>query len=128
VTELAKFGFASPNHSSSGVPADSSSPASTLGPDCLRFGSFLVPLLVDLDFPKIFIGNKCADLLCEKLPSSELEHLEVLRLAGYSCEEIMEIMQLPFIPPKDLVFKYLGRCSRCGLRDHLRAACPGVGM
>jgi hypothetical protein len=52
--------------------------------------------------------------------------LEILRLAKYSDEEIMEYLDLPLIPPKDLVYEYLGSCYRCGLKDHLRIDCPGI--
>ena len=38
----------------------------------------------------------------------------------------MEALNVPLIPPKDMVFEFLGRCSKCGLHDHLRVDCPGV--
>jgi hypothetical protein len=38
----------------------------------------------------------------------------------------MHMLNLPFIPPKDITFEFIGRCYRCGLKDHLRANCPGL--
>jgi hypothetical protein len=57
----------------------------------------ILPIVKDLTF----IGANCGRILCQRLPVSVLQHLEDLRLARYREEEIMEILKLPFIPPKD---------------------------
>ena len=75
---------------------------------------------------RVFVNDNFARKLCAFLPKATLENLEDLREARYSEAEIMEALNLPLIPPKDLVFQFLGRCYRCGLHDHLRANCPGV--
>ena len=64
--------------------------------------------------------------LYDNLPKLTLEHLEDLRSAGYSEAVIMENLNIPLVPPKEMVFYALGRCSRCSLSDHLLANCPGV--
>ena len=68
----------------------------------------------------------CPPSLSFYIGIDELEHLEDLRFAGYTDQEILEVMSLPVIPPKDVVFEFLGRCARCGLYDHLLPNCPGV--
>jgi hypothetical protein len=59
--------------------------------------------------------------LSNKVSVDILEHLEDLRIANFCEAEIMQILDLPLIPPKEMVFKILGRCSRCGLLDHQRS-------
>jgi hypothetical protein len=62
---------------------------------------------------------------CYSVPGTTLLHLEDLRLANYSEQDIMEILNVPSIPPMELTFKILGYCSRCCLLDHQLKDCPG---
>ena len=55
-----------------------------------------------------------------------LEDILDLRQAQYSDAEIMEAVNLPILPPSDLIFKFMGRCSRYNLWDHLVPDCPGI--
>jgi hypothetical protein len=43
--------------------------------------------------------------------TNTLVHLEDLRQAGYPEVEIMDVLKIPVIPPKDLVFEFIGRCG-----------------
>jgi hypothetical protein len=94
----------------------------------VKFGSFAEPVTLDSQSPinGHFYNQNFVQKFCASIDKETLEHLEHLRLAKYAEEEIMECLNLPFIPPKDLVFEILGRCYRCGLHDHLRKDCPGV--
>jgi hypothetical protein len=129
--ELAKFGFVR------GIPTEdvpcSSSAAPVGSPDCsppvaVRFGSFAEPVTLANQLPSNarFFNDNFVRKLCAGLSKETLEHLEVLRLAKYSEADIMEILKLPLIPPKDLVYQFIGSCYRCGLKDHIRKDCPGV--
>jgi hypothetical protein len=97
-------------------------------PTFMNFGNFEFEVPKKLAAVKdlTFIGENCERLLCQRLPVSVLKHLDDLRLARYPDAEVMEILKFPFIPPKDLVFEFIGCCSRCGLDDHLRPNCLGV--
>jgi hypothetical protein len=127
--ELSKFGFPS-----NGVKIlDHSSDIQTpqrMNSSLLSFGRFSSQIDVSKEsntqLRKIFIGSNCARILCARLPIQTLEILEDQRQAGYNDEEIMHMLNLPFIPPKDISFEFIGRCYRCGLKDHLRANCPGI--
>jgi hypothetical protein len=123
--ELAKFGLSKATSSTNpcNVSSQSSSPAITIG-------SFSIPWednLEKLDFSKkVFIGSNCAQILCSRLPILTLEIMEDQRQAGYTNEEIMDNLKIPFIPPKSVSFQFIGRCYKCGLKDHLRLQCPGI--
>lgn len=94
----------------------------------MAFGQFQVLVSKDKEVIRksMFIGSNCARALCQRLLIQTLKHLEDLRQARYPEEEIMEILNIPLIPPKDLVFQFIGCCSRCGLANHQRPNCPGV--
>jgi hypothetical protein len=62
---------------------------------------------------------------CFSVPGTTLLHLEDLRLAKYSDQDIMEILDVPSVPPMELTFKILGYCSHCSLLDHQFKNCPG---
>lgn len=62
---------------------------------------------------------------CYSVPGSTLQHLEDLRVAKYYDQDILEILNVPSIPPMNLVFNILGYCSRCNLLDHQLQNCPG---
>jgi hypothetical protein len=132
--ELAKFGFSCENFKSppqlvnrlqqSGDP----NPGSSSSAFSVKFGSFSEPVILESQstFNGHFYNHNFARKLCATIDKEILEPLEVLSLARYKEEEIMVMLNFPFIPPKDLVFEFLGYCSRCGLHDHLRANCPGI--
>jgi hypothetical protein len=134
VTELAKFGFknleARSNAAAFQKPASPSSSDTTLNSNLISFGS--LPSRVDLNkevnfkLQRTFIVSNCARILCARLPIQTLEIMEDQRQAGYSEEEIMDMLNLPLIPPKDISFEFIGRCYTCGLKDHLQPNCPGV--
>jgi hypothetical protein len=116
--ELAKFGFSREKlsaHASgkvlvnqlvSSVSSKSSSPAT------VRFGSFDAPVILENQSAVNcrFFNDNYVRKLCASLPKETLEQLELLRLAKYSDEDIMVTLNLPLIPPKDLVYSFLGRC------------------
>jgi hypothetical protein len=132
--ELAKFGLDQRAiHSTCNIGSSHVTPAVLRDhvprqPTSLNFGSlnFEIPKVLPAVKDLTFIGANCGRILCQRLPVSVLQHLEDLRLARYSEMDIMEILKLPFIPPKDLVYEFIGCCSRCSLSDHLRPNCPGV--
>lgn len=122
----AKFGF----HARSSVQATNSNMADspTSSSSRLRFGYFSDPfcLAIVVLSSRRFVGINFVDKLCSSLSRETLEHLEDLRDAQYSDMDIMQVLGLRVIPPKDLVFSYLGRCYLCGLENHLADSCPGV--
>jgi hypothetical protein len=125
-SELAKFGLTPKGMKSVSIcKDDSSSQRSSL---TFSFGQFNVHFPSDKEVIRqsLFIGSDCDKTLCQRLPIETLKHLEDLRQAKYSEQEIMEILNIPLIPPKDLVFQFIGCCYRCGLTDHLRPNCPGM--
>jgi hypothetical protein len=123
--ELAKFGF---NRNVSSTPMVTSNPP-MVSCDNQEFvvGQISVPLKTDCVFSPGFtsMGSNFPRLMCQRFPVLTLEILEDQRQAGYSEADIMYSLNLPFIPSKDLVFEFIGRCYRCGLKDHLRINCPG---
>ena len=139
-SELAKFGFV--HNSSEGLSFGSfpaiklprickSSSSSSSSSDFIQFGSFLDPIMVGSAVTSqlsqhSFLGRSFFQNLCLNLPRSSLEDIEDLRSAGYADQVIMESLNIPAVPPKELVFSVLGRCSCCSLSDHLRQNCPGV--
>jgi hypothetical protein len=124
--ELVKFGVS--RDESSFIPCNVST--SRRSSSAINFGNFSVQWddnLETLDFSKkVFIGSNCARILCSRLPILTLEIMEDQRQAGYTNEEIMQNLKIPFIPPKSVSFQFIGRCYKCGLRDHLRPQCPGI--
>ena len=92
------------------------------------FGSFLDPISLDrgISGSNCFIEDNIIRPFSAALPKVTLEHINDLRVAKYSDPEIMDVLNLSFIPPTNLLFELLGRCSRCGLTDHLRPNCKGV--
>jgi hypothetical protein len=131
--ELSKFGFlhdeARPLDASS-RPSASTHASPRMNSSLLSFGSF--PSQIDvckesnIQLKKTFIGSNCAWILCARLPIQTLEFLEDQRQAGYDEEEIMQMLNLPFIRPNELSFEFIGRCFICGHSDHLQPNCPGV--
>jgi hypothetical protein len=125
-SELAKFGFTPMGKTNVSACLDDSS--SRRSPLSMCFGQFKVSIPADEEITRqsLFVGCECAKTLCKRLPIQILKHLEDLRQANYSETEIMEMLKIPLIPPKDLVFQVIGCCYKCGLTDHLRPNCPGV--
>jgi hypothetical protein len=123
--ELAKFGLSRVTSVAKSCSNSSQSSSPTI-----NFGSISVPwedILESLDVSKkVVIGSNCARIICSRLPILTLEIMENQRQAGYSNEEIMHSLNIPFIPPKSVSFQFIGRCFKCGLKDHLRPQCPGI--
>lgn len=128
--ELSKFDFGIQNSSSLGIRFGSfdSIVEPAVHSDGIIFGSFSNPVRPNNQgsAPRTFYNHKFLRNYCANLPKEMLENLEDLRQYRYSDQVIMEALNLPVIPPKDLVFEYLGRCSFCGLTDHLQPNCPGT--
>jgi hypothetical protein len=118
-SELAKFGFKRSVSSPSMV--NSNPPTVKCNDQVFMVGQISIPLITDriLSLEFTSMGSNFPRLMCQKLPVLTLEILEDQRQAGYSEADIMCSLNLPFIPPKDLVFEFIGRCYRCGLKDHL---------
>ena len=90
------------------------------------FGSFSEPVKLDCPLQKVFYNESFFLKLCANQSVTMLEDILDLRQARYSEAEIMEAVNLPILPPSEFIFKFLGRCSRCNLRDHLVSDCPGL--
>jgi hypothetical protein len=97
-----------------------------LAPSSITFGSFADPVFLDNNgiTQRIFYNINFARCFCDSLPKETLEQLEDLRQAGYQSPEIMHVLSLPFLPPKEIVLESLGKCSQCSGSDHLRINCP----
>jgi hypothetical protein len=129
--ELAKFGFVrSGVLDKSIVQVDSNFDSSSAKQVCsessssnhsVLFGSFLDPIILDRedhDWDRTFVGTSFAKKMCSSLPTDTLLQLEDLRMAGYSKQQIMDTLRIPFVPPKDVVFEFIGSCSGCDLPGH----------
>jgi hypothetical protein len=118
-SELAKFGFKRSVSSPSMI--NSNPPTVKCNDQVFMVAQISIPLITDriLSLGFTSMGSNFPRLMCQKLPVLTLEILEDQRQAGYSEADIMCSLNLPFIPPKDLVFEFIGRCYRCGLKDHL---------
>ena len=92
----------------------------------IMFGSFSKPVMLDQPLQKTFVNEIFFLKLCANQPAVTLEDILDFRQARYSDAEIMEAVNLHILPPSDLIFKFLGRCSRCSLSDHLVTDCPGI--
>jgi hypothetical protein len=132
--ELAKFGFSrsvpkEPLSVASSILFDSGSdrrpPESASGSPAASvcFGSFHEPVILGNQSPFIarFYNDNFVRKFCSNLPTETLENLELLRLANYSEEDIMDCLKLPFIPPKDFVYQCFTHlygattvCFECG--------------
>jgi hypothetical protein len=106
--ELVKFGVS--RDESSFIPCNVST--SRRSSSAINFGNFSVQWddnLETLDFSKkVFIGSDCARIVCSRLPILTLEIMEDQRQAGYNKEEIMHNLKIPFLPPKDVSFQFIG--------------------
>jgi hypothetical protein len=125
-SELAKFGFTPTGMKFVPICKDVQSTQRSSSTLCFGQFNFDIPIDQEISRQSFFIGSNCAKILCQRLPIEILKHLEDLRQAKYSEQEIMQILNIPLIPPKDLVYQFIGCCYRCGLTDHLRPNCPGV--
>ena len=78
------------------------------------FSSFRDPVSLESSSPvnQVFVGDKFMRKFCANLPRETLEHIQDLRKACYSKKDIMEALNLPDLLPTDLVFEFLGRCSK----------------
>jgi hypothetical protein len=130
IKELAKFGFNRSDlfEGSSSSSASSSSkiqerPLSS-NQDGLLFGSFKDPIHADdsKSLPGKFIGSNFNFELCKSLPYHTLLEIQDLQLAGYASPEIMDILNLPNIPPKNLVNQFISAGSHAGL-DRVLVSC-----
>jgi hypothetical protein len=100
---------------------------SSLSNYSFSFGSFHDPIILDhndQDWDRTFVGTSFARKLCSSLPTDILLQLEDLRMVGYSKHQIMDTLRIPFVPPKDVVFEFIGSCSGCGLSGHFLQNCP----
>jgi hypothetical protein len=82
----------------------------------------------DQDWDRTFVGTSFARKLCSSLPTDTLLQLEDLRMAGYSKQQIMDTLRIPFVPPKDVVFEFIGSCSGCDLPGHFLQHCPSSNV
>jgi hypothetical protein len=57
-----------------------------------------------------------------------LLQLEDLRLAGYSQQQIMDTLRIPFVPPKEVVFEFIGSGSGRDLPRHDLQQCPSANV
>jgi hypothetical protein len=110
--ELAIFGFIC---TTSSTPLEHSNSATmTCDDPFFKVGQLTIPIKKDrvASSKLTSMGSNFPCLLYHNLPVQTLEILEDQRQAGYSEEEIMDALNLPIIPPKDLVFEFIGRCYR----------------
>jgi hypothetical protein len=97
----------------------------------VSFGSFHDPIILDhkdQDWDRTFVGMSFARKLCSSLPTDTLLQLEDLRMAGYSKQQIMDTLRIPFVLPKDVVFEFIGSCSGCDLLGHFLQHCPSSNV
>jgi hypothetical protein len=143
IKELAKFGF---NRSDLFEDSSASSSSSSckiqecplsLNQTGLIFGSFKDPIHADdsKSFLGKFIGSNYYFELCKSLPYHTLLEIQDLQLAGYASPKIVEILNLPNIPPKNLVNQFISAyshagpirvlisCSKCLESGHIASGC-----